>query len=57
MVGQILNGEKVDVNDEKTYNNNKKVVPSFLCDPVFASADNYKELLVDSGYYTEDQLK
>ena len=56
MVGQILNGEEVEVNDTETYNNNKKVVPSFLCDPVFASADNYKELLIDSGYYTEDQL-
>ena len=56
MVGQILNGETVDVNDEETYNNNVKVVPSFLCEPVFASVDNYKELLIDSGYYTEDQL-
>ena len=57
MVGQILNGETVDVNDEETYNNNVKVVPSFLCEPVFASVDNYKELLIDSGYYTEDQLQ
>ena len=57
MVGQILNGETVDVNDEETYNYNVKVVPSFLCEPVFASVDNYKELLIDSGYYTEDQLQ
>ena len=57
MVGQILKGEEVDVNDTETYNNNVIVVPSFLCEPVFASADNYKELLIDSGYYTEDQLK
>ena len=57
MVGQILAGETVDVNDTETYNNNKIVVPSFLCDPVFASVENYEELLVASGYYTEDQLK
>ena len=57
MVGQILNGEDVDVNDEETYNNNVIVVPSFLCEPVFADVDNYKELLLDSGYYTEDDLK
>ena len=57
MVGQILKGEEVDVNDTETYDNNVIVVPSFLCEPVFASADNYKELLIDSGYYTEDQLK
>ena len=56
MVGQILAGETVDVNDTETYNNNVKVVPSFLCDPVFANAENYKEILIDSGYYTEDQL-
>ena len=56
MVGQILSGEEVDVNDTETYNNNVKVVPSFLCDPVFANAENYKEILIDSGYYTEDQL-
>ena len=57
MVGQILKGETVDVNDEETYNNNKKVVPSFLCEPVFADVNNYKELLIESGYYTEDQLQ
>ena len=56
MVGQILNGEEVDVNDTETYNNNVVTVPSFLCDPVFANAENYKEILIDSGYYTEDQL-
>ena len=56
MVGQILKGEDVDVNDTETYNNGVKVVPSYLCEPVFADANNYKELLIDSGYYTEDQL-
>ena len=57
MVGQILKGEEVDVNDTETYNNNVITVPSFLCEPVFASVDNYKELLIESGYYTEDQLQ
>ncbi len=57
MVGQILNGEEVDVNDTTTYNNNVITVPAFLCEPVFADANNYKELLIDSGYYTEDQLQ
>ena len=56
MVGQILKGEEVEVNDTETYNNNVIVVPSFLCAPVFANADNYQELLVDSGYYIADQL-
>ena len=57
MVGQILTGAEVDVNDTETYDNGMGVVPSFLCEPVFADANNYKELLIDSGYYTEDQLK
>ena len=57
MVGQILNGEEVDVNDTETYDNGVIVVPSYLCEPVFADANNYKELLIDSGYYTEDDLK
>ncbi len=57
MIKQILGGETVEVNDTETYNNNVKVVPSYLCAPVFADANNYKELLIDSGYYTEDQLK
>jgi len=57
MVGQILTGATVDVNDTETYNNNVITVPSYLCEPVFADANNYKEILIDSGYYTEDQLK
>ena len=57
MVGQILSGSTVDVNDTKTYDNGTGVIPSFLCEPVFADVNNYKEILIDSGYYTEDQLK
>jgi len=57
MTGQILRGETVDVNDTSTYNNGVITVPSFLCEPVFADANNYKAILIDSGYYTEDQLK
>ena len=56
MVTQILKGETVEVNDTTTYNNGKKVVPSYLCSPVFASADNYKTILIDSGYYKEADL-
>ena len=56
MIGQLLNGVDVDVNDTETYNNNVITVPSYLCEPVFADANNYKELLIDSGYYTEADL-
>ena len=57
MVGQILSGETVDVNDTTTYNNGTGVIPSYLCEPVFADINNYKELLIDSGYYTEADLQ
>ena len=56
MAVQIANGEVVDVNDDVTYNNGKIVVPSYLCAPVFADSYNYEEILIDSGYYTYDQL-
>jgi len=57
MVEAIMKGEKAPVNDEKSYNNGKGIVPSYLCEPVVVTIDNYKEKLIDSGYYTEDQLK
>lgn len=53
MVDAILQGKEVEVNDTKTYNNGVKVIPSFLCEPVYADKNNYKELLIDTGYYTE----
>lgn len=56
MVNAILTGAEVPVNDTETYDNNVKVVPSFLCLPVFADVNNYEELLVDTGYYTQDQV-
>ena len=57
MVGQILKGEEVDVNDTTTYDNHKIVVPSFLCEPVFADVNNYVELLIDSGYYQASDVQ
>jgi putative multiple sugar transport system substrate-binding protein len=57
MVGQILTNTTVDVNDTETYDNGNGVVPSYLCEPVFADVNNYKELLIDSGYYTEADLQ
>ncbi len=57
MVDAILTGKKVEINDIKTYNNKVKVVPSYLLKPVSVDVSNYKQILVGSGYYTEDQLK
>lgn len=57
MVDSIMKNTKVEVNDTKTYDNGTGIIPSYLCDPVFATIDNYKELLIDSGYYKEADLK
>ena len=57
MVNAMLKGEEPQVNDTETYNNGVKVVPSFLLEPVPVTAANLNEVLVGSGYYTEDQLK
>lgn len=56
MVDSILQGKEVPVNDTKTYDNGTGVIPSFLCDPVICTIDNYKELLISSGYYAEADL-
>jgi putative multiple sugar transport system substrate-binding protein len=57
MVDALLQGKEAPVNDTKTYNNGVKVVPSFLCDPVYADKDNYKQILIDSGYYKESDIQ
>ena len=56
MADAILKGGEAPVNDRETYNNNVMVVPSFLCEPVVADKDNYRPILIDSGYYGEDDL-
>ncbi|MTH33501.1 substrate-binding domain-containing protein [Paracoccus limosus] len=57
MVNAMMKGEEPQVNDTKTYNNGVKVVPSYLLEPVAVTEKNLKDVLVGSGYYTEDQLK
>ncbi|MBQ6017852.1 MAG: sugar-binding protein [Clostridiales bacterium] len=54
MAGQILEGDNVAVNSS-SYNNSIDI-PTFLCEPVFADINNYKAILIDSGYYTEAEL-
>ncbi|WP_102028100.1 multiple monosaccharide ABC transporter substrate-binding protein [Salirhabdus sp. Marseille-P4669] len=57
MADSILKDEEPEVNDTSTYDNGKKVVPSYLLEPVSVDIDNYKEVLVDTGYYTEEELQ
>jgi len=57
MADAQLKGKKVKVNDTKTYDNGKKVVPSYLLGIEIVTKENYKKVLVDSGYYTAADLK
>ena len=56
MVDAIMKGAEPPINDTKTYDNGTGIIPSFLCEPVSCTVDNYVELLIDSGYYTMDQI-
>ncbi len=57
MVDAALKGQEVPVNDTKTYDNGVKIVPSYLLTPFSVDVTNYEKYLVESGYYTADQLK
>ena len=57
MVDAVLKGVEPEVNDTNQYNNNIKVVPTYLCEPIAVDKDNYQTVIVDSGYYTEEQLQ
>ncbi len=57
MVDAIMQGKDAPVNDTKTYNNGTGIIPSYLCEPVFADVNNYKKLLIESGYYTEADIQ
>ncbi len=56
MVDSMLSGKQVKVNDTRSYNNGVKVVPAYLLKPVVVDKSNWKPVLVDSGYYKQDQI-
>ncbi|GAB3267039.1 multiple monosaccharide ABC transporter substrate-binding protein [Nocardioides dilutus] len=57
MIKAVAAGDEPEVNDTETYDNGVKVVPSYLLEPVPVEAADVQSVLVDSGYYTEDDLK
>lgn len=57
MVEAVLTGATPEINDTETYDNGKKVVPSYLLEPVSVDASNWEEILLGSGYYTKEKLK
>lgn len=57
MAQAILGGGEPEVNDTKTYDNGVKVVPAYLLKSEIITKDNVQSALIDSGYYTADQLQ
>jgi putative multiple sugar transport system substrate-binding protein len=57
LVDAVLAGRQPEVNDTKSYHNGVKVVPAYLLKPVLVDAGNWKQVVVDSGYYKESQIK
>ena len=49
-------GKEPEANDTKTYDNGVKVVPSYLLPVETVYADNIQSALVDSGYWTADEV-
>lgn len=56
MVDAIMQGTEPEINDTETYDNGTGIIPSYLCEPVACTPDMIQELLVDSGYYTAEEL-
>lgn len=52
----ILAGGDAEANDTKSYHNGVKIVPSFLLESDIVYADNIQSLLIDTGYWTEEQV-
>ena len=56
MVLAIAEGRQVPINNTTDYDNGTGIIPTFLSPPIVATIANYRELLIDSGYYTEDEI-
>lgn len=57
MVDDVLNGRTPETNDTETYNNKVKVVPTYQHESVIVTKDNLTEAVVDSGYYTQEEVE
>jgi putative multiple sugar transport system substrate-binding protein len=56
VVDAIINGKEVVPDDTETYNNGAIVVPTILCPTTVLDASNYQKIVIDSGYYTAEEL-
>ena len=52
----LLAGNEPEANNTTDYDNGVKIVPSFLLDVVTVTQDNLTEALVDTGYWTQEEI-
>jgi putative multiple sugar transport system substrate-binding protein len=57
MVDAVLGGKEPEINDTKTYDNGVKVVPSYLLEPVPVTKENWRQALIDTGYYKASEIE
>jgi putative multiple sugar transport system substrate-binding protein len=56
MVEAVLNGDEPQTNDVTSYDNGVVTVPAYLLTSQVVTMNNYQQVLVDSGYYTQKDL-
>ena len=56
MVEAVLEGKAPEINDTISYDNRKIVVPAYLCQPIVIDKNNIDKELVESGYYTQEEI-
>jgi putative multiple sugar transport system substrate-binding protein len=52
----FLEGDEPEANDTETYDNGVKVVPSYLLPVETVYKDDIQSVLIDSGYWTADEV-
>jgi putative multiple sugar transport system substrate-binding protein len=57
VAGEFMSGKTPEANNTTDYNNGVKVVPSYLLEVDTVYADNIQQLLIDSGYWTAEEVK
>jgi len=50
----VIKGARLDTT---SYDTGKKVVKAYLLEPVIVTKDNFKAVMIDSGYYKEADIK
>lgn len=56
IMDNLLKGEPIETNEFASVFNGVIMVPAYFAEPVTVDETNYREVLIDSGYYTEEQI-